>query len=314
MKYVRTFVVVLFLVSIIGYGALRYYDEMYSDKTNPVIQLDKDVIEVSVKDPEEALLEGVSAWDKEAGDLTDEIVIENMGPFLSDGSRKITYVVCDKANNIGRATRTLIYSDYEPPQFFCGTKLRFPAGKELNLLDYLTASDVLDGNLTNRIRQMHGNLPSEPEAGEYEMGYQVANSAGDVSVIDLTVEIYDTEESVYIPDIDLKQYICYIEKGKHFDPYQYIDKVTVGSREYELVNMPDISPAEEESKVSGLFGNLSNREGDSKIPEKLYSQDIYIDNPVKVKKTGTYTVTYKITTEDEYTGSAKLFVVVYDRG
>lgn len=312
MKYIRTLVVVLFLLSIIGYGTLRFYDEKYSDKIAPTITVDEDAIEASVEDAEETLLEGVTARDDRDGDLTDRIAIESIGDFLSDGSRKITYVVCDSANNVGRASRTLTYSDYKPPQFACETALRFPADKELDILEYLTASDVLDGDLTGRIRLTHGYIYTEPSAGTYELGYQVSNSAGDVSNIDLVVDIYDVEGIAYTPVINLNQYVCYVEKGKKINPYQYIEDVAIGSRIYEPVKSKTASPIEEGEAVSGLFGNLSNRGADDKLLETLYSQDIYIDNQVDTKETGTYTITYKVTTQDGYTGTARLFIVVCD--
>lgn len=310
MKYIRTLVIVLFLLSIIGYGTLRFYDEKYSDKTAPKITVETDTIEVSVEDADETLLEGVTARDARDGDLTDQIAIENIGAFMSDGSREITYVVCDSANNVGRASRTLTYSDYKSPQFACETPLRFPADKELDILEYLTASDALDGDLTGRIRLTHGYIYTEPSEGNYELGYQVSNSAGDVSNIELTVEIYGTEDVAYTPVINLSKYVCYVRKGKSIDPYKYIKDVTIGSRVYKPVKSETASPIGEGEEVFGLFGNLSNRGTDDNLLETLYNQDIYIDNQVNTKETGSYTITYKITTQDGYTGTARLFVVV----
>ena len=314
MKAIRTLVIILFLISACAYGGLRVYDEFTADETCPEITCDTDTLEVSVEDPEEKLLEGVTAVDNKDGDLTSEIVVESMGPFLSDGSRRITYVVCDNSNNTSRVSRTLTYSDYKSPRFSISQILRFPENKELDILEYLTAEDVLDGNVTNKIRCTKGYIYSKPSAGIYELGYQVSNSAGDVSNIDVTVEIYEQDTVSYTPAIQLSEYVVYIKKGRLFNPYQYLEKVTVGSRTFAISTASDEESAEEGENVSGLFGDLSNKDTDDRVIESLHYSDIHVDNPVKVEETGTYKVTYTIITADGYTGTTSLSVIVYEMG
>lgn len=312
MKYIRMIVVILFILSIGSYAGLRWYHEQNLDETAPVITCGEESIEVSVKDPEEKLLEGVTASDNKDGDLTGDIIVEGLGHFMKDGSRTITYAVCDSSNNTGRATSTVTYSDYTPPRFSISEALRFPAEQDMDILNYLKAEDCLDGDLTNRIRRTKGFLPSQPDAGTYRMGYQVSNSAGDVADIELTVEIYDPAEAHYLPFINLSRYTVYIKKGKLFNPYQYIEDVTIGSRTYEIETSSGETSAEKSAKTEGLFGDLSNKEKDDETIEALRYSDIYIDNPVKVKEPGTYTVTYTVTTQDGYTGNAALSVIVYE--
>lgn len=311
MKYIRILVILLFLISAGAYGSLRFYNEKTADVTCPVITCDKDTIEVSVEDPDEKLLEGVTAIDDKDGDITSQIVVESMGPFLSDGSRQITYVVCDNANNTSRVSRTLTYSDYEPIRFSISQILRFPENEELDILEYLTAEDVLDGNLTNKIRCTSGYLYSTPYAGYYEMGYQVSNSAGDVANIEVLVEIYEQDKVNYIPVIHLSDYVVYIKKGKLFNPYQYLKEVTIGSRSFEIEPSSGGS-SETLKKVSGLFGDLSNRDTNDEVIGELHYNHIYVENPVNVKKPGTYKVTYSIETEDGYKGITSLSVIVYE--
>lgn len=312
MKYIRIVVVILFILSAGSYAGLRYYHELNLDETAPRITCDTDSIEISVEDPKEKLMEGVTASDDRDGDLTGEVIVENIGPFMSDGSRTITYVVCDSSNNTGRASRTLTYSDYEPPRFSISSQLRFPAGTEVDILEYLHAEDCLDGDLTNQIRLIHGYIPYQPSVGNYELGYQISNSASDVSDIELIVEIYEPDDAAYTPVVNLKDYIVYIQKGKPFNPYQYIENVTVGSREYEIQISSSETSAKEGKKVKGLFGDLSNREEDDDVIEQLYYNDIYVDNQVNTKEPGVYTVTYTVITQDGYTGTTGLSVIVYE--
>lgn len=312
MKYIRILVIILFVLSLGGYVGLRFYHELNLDESAPEITCDKEAIEASVEDPKEKLLVGVSALDDKDGDLTKEVIVENIGPFMSDGSRTITYVVCDSANNIGRASRTLTYSDYEPPRFSISESLRFPEGTDVDILNYLHAEDSLDGDLTGQIRLTHGYLPYQPSAGKYELGYQVSNSAGDVSNIDLIAEVYEPEDSVYMPVVNLKDYVVYIKKGKLFNPYQYIQGITIGSREFEISTSSSETSAKEGKKVKGLFGNPGNMGDDDDAAEKLFYNDIYVNNPVNVKEAGVYTVTYTVITEDGFTGTTGLSVIVYE--
>ena len=312
MKYIRILAVVLFIISAGSYAGLRFYYEQNLDDTAPVITCNSDAIEISTEEPESALLEGVAALDDKDGDITDEIAVEKIGPFLSDGSREITYVVCDSFNNMGRAVRKLTYSDYEPPRFSISTQLRFPAGKELDLLQYLSVEDRLDGNLTGRIRLTYGYIPDLPEAGSYKLGYQVSNSAGDMAGINLVVEIYDPEDMACTPSVNLSDYVVYIKKGKTFDPWRYMENVTIGSTEYKLKKDSARKSAGEGTKVNGLFGDPSNREAEDKVIEELNYKDIHIENQADTGKPGAYTVTYTIITQDRYIGRDTLSVIVYE--
>ncbi|MDY2626719.1 MAG: DUF5011 domain-containing protein [Lachnospiraceae bacterium] len=312
MKYIRSLVVIMFILSLAGYAVLRYQHEVNLDETAPVISCDSEAIEVSVEDPDEKLMEGVTASDDRDGDLTKQVIVENIGPFMSDKSRTITYVVCDSSNNTGRASRTLTYSDYEPPRFSLSQQLRFPAGTKIDVLEYLHAKDSLDGDLTSQIRLTYGYIPYQPGAGNYELGYQVSNSAGDVSAIELNVEIYEPDDASYVPVVNLSDYVVYIGKGKLFNPYQYIDSVTISSREFEISTSSAETSAEEGEKVKGMFGDLSNKDEDDEVIDHLFYNDIYVDNQVNVKKPGVYTVKYTVITQDGYTGTAALSVIVYE--
>ncbi|MDO5408978.1 MAG: hypothetical protein Q4F21_00810 [Lachnospiraceae bacterium] len=312
MKYIRICMVILFVLSLGSYTALRVYNEITSDTEAPVITCKKDSIKVSVKDDMEALLKGVTASDNKDGDITKDVVVENIGPFLSDMSREITYAVCDDANNTARKTRTLTYKDYEPPHFAISQQLRFPAGEKLDILQYLSAEDVLDGNITGQIKDTYGYLYSSPSVGKYKLGYQVANSAGDVANIDLVVDIYEPEDENCTPTVNLDDYVVYLKKGKSFNPYQYIKDISIGNRTFSIQTSSEEVSAEEGTRVKGMFGDLANKSAEDKIIENVYYNDIYVDNQVDRKKAGTYTVTYTVVTEDGYTGSTGLSVIVYE--
>lgn len=189
MSILRKSTVILFGLSLSVYLSLLIYHCVIRKETPPVIVCQQELLEVSVRDGEAELLKGVEAWDRQDGELTGEVVVEQTGPFLTDGSRKVTYAVCDRSNQVSRLIRTLRYRDYSPPKITFEGSLCFREGEEVDLLSCLHAEDVLDGDITDRIQKTYGDLKRYPDAGRYPIGFQVSNSAGDIAEIDLTVEI-----------------------------------------------------------------------------------------------------------------------------
>jgi hypothetical protein len=92
---------VLFLgcAALAGVSAYLY---LGTDRQAPVISVNPDLTYIDGED-ESQLLEGVTATDKEDGDLTDQIFISKIEK-TGDGRVIITYAVKDKANNVGKAS------------------------------------------------------------------------------------------------------------------------------------------------------------------------------------------------------------------
>lgn len=88
---------------LIGVCAFLY---LRQDRTVPVISFEEnDIIYSDSIDPA-LLLEGVTAYDSQDGDVTDSLTIEKISD-TSDGNVIITYAALDGANNVGKATRVL---------------------------------------------------------------------------------------------------------------------------------------------------------------------------------------------------------------
>lgn len=310
MRYIRILVLGLFILTSVSYAGLKIYTEKTTDRTAPVLQCSSDILTVSVNSTESQLLQGITAEDDRDGDLSDEVVVEKIGPFLSDGTREISYAVCDNANNTGRVQRKIRYSDYEPPKFELEQPLRFESGKKINISEYLTVSDVLDGNLSSHIRQTYGEtFTYQNKAGTYEIGCQAANSAGDVSQIDLLVEIIDAKDTASIPAVDMDQYVIYLKKGEDFNPADYADSVSIGSRSFDISNRNQ-KPAANSRKIKGLFGDLTNRTTSDDLIDTIDYNNIFVESSVDPSVPGSYLVQYHITTQDGYTGTTGLSVIV----
>lgn len=176
-------ILALFILTLLAFCGLRIYRRLTVDVTPPVITCSSGSIDVSVTAGDEALLQGVMASDDRDGDLTDQILIKGVSPSLTDSSAQVTYIVFDSANNMATVTRTVRYTDYEAPRFALSQPLVYPAGQTVTLLDRLTASDVLDGDISSGIRITSQNvINSQPGVYSVTAPDGTALSAGQVSI------------------------------------------------------------------------------------------------------------------------------------
>lgn len=123
----------------------------FSEGKAPVFSMDSDLLEISVRDGEEVLLNGLRAADDRDGDLTGDIIVENVHGFVSDNERKADYVVFDSENHVSRISRRIHYTDYTSPRFSLDAPLAFQAGS-ISILDHMHAQDCLDGDITSTIK------------------------------------------------------------------------------------------------------------------------------------------------------------------
>lgn len=210
--------VIILIVAVVIFGAYLCYAKIISDSTPPVVVCDKDEIVVSVEASDKELMKGVTALDKRSGDVTDSLVIESISTFADD-ERIIVYAAIDEQGNVGRAHRTLKYTDYEAPTFNLNGALRFGMGAQVKLLDKITAESTLDGDLSGNVKYTSSSYIDTSSEGEYEVEYRVMDSAGTVSYLPVEVEIYNPlEEQI---SVELTDYLIYLEKGSYFDPGQY---------------------------------------------------------------------------------------------
>ncbi|WP_426350905.1 hypothetical protein ACPWSR_06640 [Alloiococcus sp. CFN-8] len=276
MNIVRRITVVLFIFTLIIYNLFKFIEYKEADHAAPVITMNSDHLTISVKESEEKLLEGIEAIDDEDGDISSEVIIEDISGFIND-KRIITYVVSDSHNNVTRATRELAYDDYTKPTF----KITSPLSYDLDtiasdILKDVDAYDVIDGDISNNIK-VSFNSPLEP--GTYEAEFTVTNSSGDTVHLKAPVEIYS---SSITPQIYLKDYVIYKKVGDSIDPYDYLKTISMG------------------------------KNNSSKGEEwKYYRDRIKIENKFNSTKAGTYVITYEVTING-FTGKSFLVVVVED--
>lgn len=295
MKRQKIFSIVVFVISMLLFGGYKVHCWMEADKYGPIIDIDDEELKVSISSSETELLQGVTASDSRDGDVTDSLVIESISKFLNNNKKIVTYAAFDSNNHVGKATREVSYTDYVSPKFSCKEPFRFPLNT-VNFISSITATDCIDGDITEKIKISPGYSVVTDVPGDYELQIQVANSSGDVEYLPLTVEIYDPTEQVMVPNIQLKKYIIYTSIGKKINAQKYIDKVKIGSGEYELSN--GVGSYSSENPTAG--GTLS------------YDYIKIDTSSVDYEKAGTYEITYKMSIDGEREGKARLFLVVRD--
>lgn len=296
MRRIRIFSIVFCIVSAGVFFAYLFNTRQILDSQGPTITMDSDTIEISVEDPESKVLEGVTAWDNRDGDTTGYLLVEQFTNFLEDGRRQATIAAFDKAGNVTKMVREVVYTDYISPRFHLTEPFSFPENTS-SVTRYITAEDCLDGDITTAIRLSSEEGITLTKAGLYEAVFMVSNSAGDTVRLPVTVEIYDNQDRYRQPGIVLTDYLVYIEKGEDFDAGDYVEEIYMGSRSYKRDSQ-------------GVLHYSSTAE--TTMPATLSVRDMDIENPVDTETEGVYEVIYRYSWDGSEPGSTRLIVVVTD--
>ena len=299
MRRLRTLSITLFIASLILFGINYYRRSVYGDKTGPVFQIEDSLVQVSVKDDEKALLKGLTATDAADGDVTDSVIVESISPFTGTGRRIVSYAAFDSDNHVSHAKRELAYTDYRASQFHLSKPLSF-AMNATNLLDGITADDCIDGDLTKSVKLMSEDEIDTSHVGEYSARLKVTNSAGGVSYLPVTIEIYDASVQYRRPQLKLTDNVVYIKNGDYFDEKEYLSSITINGTEYSLTD------------EAGTYGARYVPEDEA---DKTIGIDrVEIESDVDTDVSGYYEVTYSFedTVENSGTGHARLYVVVLE--
>ncbi len=269
-KLFRILVAVLTVVTVVAFAGVYFKEKVTSDKTLPVIKIEEGVLEVKSSAKDEDLLKGVTAYDEKDGDLTDRVLVESIGKFTEIGCCKVNYAVSDSDNHVVTAQRRIRYTDYTAPKFKMNKPLIFSVYKDLNVVGIVGAYDCLDGDISKNVIISSPDFEQSKE-GTYTLRATVMNSKGDTSEIELPMLVEKGGREA--PEVELKEYLVYIEKGKKPDWKKYI---------------------------TGTFDSMG-------IEAKL---DIKIETDFKADKPGIYNVDYYSTDEHGYVGHTRLIAVV----
>ena len=300
LRRTRIFVIIFFLFSVSVWGGYKIYARSHADTSSPVITMDETSVTVSVEDGDKGILEGVRAEDKKDGDLTDQIFIESRSNFIEKGRFTVTFAVADSDNHVSKASREVTYSDYHSPRFELSQPLKFQTTSEtmddLNIAANLSASDVIDGNISNKIRisgdySISGTIP-----GDYPMEFLVTNSMGDTTRFPVTVTIYSSSEESALPAIRLKYYLVNTSVGNEIDLESLVEEVSYHGYSYH------------QASDGKFYSGEYDKDGQ---PLMFDAAQLHLSTDVDFNTPGVYEVSVTYTEErDGVSNAARMYVVV----
>lgn len=221
MRKLRIFSILFLLISAGIFAVFQGYTKLVKDDTPPEVTCETQELSVSVTASEDALLKGVKAVDNRSGDVSDTLVIESVSDFTDVNTRVITYAAVDKSMNVGRCERTVVYTDYQEPQFDLEMPLCFREGSNINILSCISAESVLDGSLTSNIKYSLEKTVNTSVTGYYPIEFRVMDSGGKTVYLNTQVEIYSKEYTGV--EVTLKDYLVYVKAGGVFQPEEYYE-------------------------------------------------------------------------------------------
>lgn len=227
--WISLLLIVVCLCVLFGYREMLHRKQDYQI---PEITVEEQMPEFSALDPRSALLAGVTAWDDRDGDVTASLVVESVRLLDSEGIVNVTYAAFDKAGNVAKLSREVRYHDYENPKFSLKRPLMFTQNAKNEVLNAITAWDMLDGDITHRIRATALESVDSNFTGIYKTRFQVTNSLGDTVELVLPVEVYMPHPNE--GKLTLTDYLIYLDMGDSFNSRSYLNELTIGKEEISL--------------------------------------------------------------------------------
>lgn len=130
-------------------------------------------------------LAGVTATDKEDGEIKDIAVVRDNVDINVAGKYQVTYSVTDK--NGATATKTITVIVNNPPQIIAEDKIIL-LGKNFDVLSGIKATDKEDGDITKKIEVVENNVNINEE-GSYTVTYSVVDDLGGKATKTITVTV-----------------------------------------------------------------------------------------------------------------------------
>lgn len=244
-NWISLLLIILCIAVLLGY---RMVARIREDSTPPKIRAEDTTLEVSALEPRTALLQGVTAADDRDGDVTASLVVESVRLLRSDGTAEVTYAAFDRAGNVAKHSREVRFHDYVSPRFALSEPLLFSQTSSYDVLSLISASDILDGDITHRIRATVLDDVQPGYTGTHHIQFRVTNSLGEMVELVLPVEIYTP--GVFEGRLVLTDYLVYLKQGDSFRAKNYLESFSIGREEISLLGgMPRDMELETTGKV-----------------------------------------------------------------
>lgn len=234
MRALRIGTILIFTIILVLFGFFYVKEQSIKDYTIPTITIDSEVLDVSIHDPEEYLMTGVTAYDEKDGDLTHKVVVESISKFTRDKTCVVTYAVMDSDKHVVKNSRIICYSDYVSPQFYLKRPLIFQLDDKVDIREIVGAVDCIEGDISDKVTILATDY-SDNMVGVFALSLQATNKLGDIIYLD--IPIYVEQTSSRAPVIELSEYLIYADVGKTPVFEDYVEKVSSDFMEMENYNL-----------------------------------------------------------------------------
>lgn len=221
MRTIKQILIIALVVLLAANIATIVYQGTTDTTDPPRIECGSSILEVTASVSEAELLEDVTAYDDQDGDLTAHVMVASISKLISEDTAKVTYLVFDSDDNMASIVRKIRYTDYRKPRFQVKAPLVYSSTEEVELLSHLGATDVVDGDISEQIRVSTLAATENPDI--FDITVQVTNSMGDTAWLNLPVLRLNYDP--LRPTVYLTDYLIYTAVGSDFDPAQYLAKV-----------------------------------------------------------------------------------------
>ena len=223
MRLLKLLLILLLIVVSALFGITEISRVVSGRDEGPRITCDQELLDISVTDDEQILMKGISASDAQDGDLTDRVMVAGVSQLITEDTARVTYLVFDSDDNMAQYRRMVRYRDYRKPVITVESPLVFSTENTAGILERISAQDVIDGNISDRIRL--SSLWATDRADIYSLTVLATNSMGDTARVELPVVIQP--ELVGRSVINLRKQLIYLNLGNSFDPMKYVASVYV---------------------------------------------------------------------------------------
>lgn len=209
------------IVTVFVFAGYKVYEITIKDNVPPVVTAPSSILNASVSITNKELLAGVTAVDEKSGDVSGTLMVEKLSSINQDNNRTVYYIALDKNNNVGRAERTLHYTDYELPVFTMDNGCFIvKIDQTIDIMKYIRAYSILDGDLSSFVKYSFDSKLDTSTLGAYPVQLYVTDSAGGVSKLDTNLLV--VSDSEIHEKIKLSTYLVYINVGDEFNPEDYV--------------------------------------------------------------------------------------------
>ena len=183
-------------------------------------------------------MEGVTATDKEDGNITDKIkIIEDTVNTNKVGTYKVVYEATDSQGAKVTKTITVNVKSNDKPVISGANNISIIEGTKFEPMKGVTATDTEDGNITKDIK-VTGTVDTN-KPGKYELTYTVTDKDGNTTTVKRTV-IVNQKESILndAPILELKTNDATINSGEKVNLLDFVSKAE--DKEDKSLNISDV--------------------------------------------------------------------------